>query len=253
MLSSTRPNINHPICRPDGLLIMLNHDHGVAKISQSLKRTNQARIITLMQTNTWLVQNIEHTDQARTNLGRQTDSLCFTTRQCFSSTIESEVFKPNGFEKPKSRIDFLKHLCGYRRITLLKLQFPKETHRSLNRELRDRPNWLLAHRNRQRFRPQPSPFARQTSVTRHVSLNLATHIVRLSCLITTSKVRNHTLILKLENTSTAIRISSLNHERLIGQTIKQDVKNRRVQFFDRSINSELVSICKSIDYMPCHR
>ena len=63
-----------------GFLVVLYHDHGVPKITKLLQGTDQLGVIPLMQADARLIQNIQHADQRRSNLGCQTDSLRLSTR-----------------------------------------------------------------------------------------------------------------------------------------------------------------------------
>ena len=62
------------------ILVMLDHDDGVAQIAQPPQRVEQPRIVALMQTDRRLVQHIEDARQARSDLAGQTDALAFAAR-----------------------------------------------------------------------------------------------------------------------------------------------------------------------------
>ena len=64
-----------------GLLVVLDHDDGVAQIAQLFEGGDQLFVVPLMQTDGGLVQNIQNTHKRRTDLRRQTDALGFTARQ----------------------------------------------------------------------------------------------------------------------------------------------------------------------------
>ena len=49
MNTRTRADIDHPIGLEDRVLIMLDHDNGIAEIAQPLQRAEQPLIIPLMQ------------------------------------------------------------------------------------------------------------------------------------------------------------------------------------------------------------
>ena len=57
---------------------MLHHDQAVAQITQMHQRSQKLVIVSLMQSDAWLVQNISNAHQSGTNLGCQTDSLSLT-------------------------------------------------------------------------------------------------------------------------------------------------------------------------------
>ncbi len=44
----------------DRILVMLDHDHGVAEVAQPAQRIEQARVVALVQADRRLVQHVEH-------------------------------------------------------------------------------------------------------------------------------------------------------------------------------------------------
>ena len=65
----------------DGILIMLDDDHGVAEITQALERLQQAFIVALVQADAGLIQDVKHTGQARADLAGETNALTLATGQ----------------------------------------------------------------------------------------------------------------------------------------------------------------------------
>ena len=58
---------------------MFDNDQRVAEVAKALQGGDQALVITLMQANRWLIQDVENPDQSRPDLGGQPDTLSFTT------------------------------------------------------------------------------------------------------------------------------------------------------------------------------
>ncbi len=50
------------------VFVMLHHDQRVASITQPMQCGDQAIIVMGMQTDRWLVQDVQHTDQAAADL-----------------------------------------------------------------------------------------------------------------------------------------------------------------------------------------
>ena len=66
-----RPHVDHVIRTPDGLLVVLDHQHSVAQVAQALERLKQLLIVARVQANARLVENVQHTDQPGANLRSQ--------------------------------------------------------------------------------------------------------------------------------------------------------------------------------------
>ena len=58
---------------------MLNHDKGIAQVAHLLKAGNQAVIVTLVQANRGLVQDLEDATQVRADLSRQANPLALAS------------------------------------------------------------------------------------------------------------------------------------------------------------------------------
>jgi hypothetical protein len=58
---------------------MLDYDHGIPEIAQFSKRSQQTRVVALMQTDAGFIENVENPSQTGTDLGRETYPLRFAT------------------------------------------------------------------------------------------------------------------------------------------------------------------------------
>ena len=125
-----------------------------------------------MKADTWLIQNIGHSDQARTNLGRQTDSLCFSSGQGSGCPGKRQVFQSHIHQKSKpgtnllqdQSADLLLHRSQRKRIHELS-QLP-------NRHLSQLGNILISHGNSQSLLLQTPAAAFLTGCRAHELLVL---------------------------------------------------------------------------------
>ena len=78
---------------------MFNHNQCISKISQISQCIQKLIIVSLMQSNAWLIQNIGHTYQSGTNLGCQTDSLCLTSGKSTRRSCKCQIIKSNIHQK----------------------------------------------------------------------------------------------------------------------------------------------------------
>ena len=60
MHPSTGTNVHDVISSANGVFVVLHHNQRVAQIAQLKQRGQQTIVITLVQTNTRLIQHIEH-------------------------------------------------------------------------------------------------------------------------------------------------------------------------------------------------
>ena len=80
VFACSRSNIYDVIREANRLLVMLNDNDGVTEITEPLQCRYESAIITLVQTNRRLIENVENAHEMRTNLARKSDALGLTTR-----------------------------------------------------------------------------------------------------------------------------------------------------------------------------
>ena len=52
----------------DGVLVVLDHEHGVAEVAQAHQRVDEPVVVALVQADRRLVEHVEHADEARADL-----------------------------------------------------------------------------------------------------------------------------------------------------------------------------------------
>ena len=63
------------VCLEHHILVMLDDDDGIPQITELLQRMDEAHIVSLVEANARLIEDIEHLDELSTYLRRQTDTL----------------------------------------------------------------------------------------------------------------------------------------------------------------------------------
>ena len=89
--SRARPQVDHVVGRRDGVGVVLHHDHGVAQVAQAAQRPEQALVVALVQADARLVEDVEHADQARADLGGQPDALGLAAGERRGAAAQREV------------------------------------------------------------------------------------------------------------------------------------------------------------------
>ena len=74
-----RTDIYNPVGSSHHILIMFYNDDGITQVAQFLQTVDESLVVSLMQTDTWLVENVEYIDELTADLGCKTDALAFTT------------------------------------------------------------------------------------------------------------------------------------------------------------------------------
>ena len=102
-------DVEHVVGGADRVLVMLDHDHGVAEVAQALQRLEQPRIVALVQADRRLVQHIEHAGQAGADLRGEADALALAARQRAGRARQREIVEPDVDQEPQPVADLLEH------------------------------------------------------------------------------------------------------------------------------------------------
>ena len=165
-------DVEHVIGEPDGVLVMLDHDHGIAEVAQPLQRFQQPGIVALVQADRGLVQHIEHAGQPRADLRGEADALAFAAGQRAGGARQRQVIEADVEQEGQPLADFLQHAAG----DLVLLGVERLRHGlepfagAAHREFGDLADMLAADLDAQRLRLQPVAVA---AVAGHVGEILA--------------------------------------------------------------------------------
>ena len=89
------------------LLIVFYHDNRVAELTQMLERTDKLAVISLVQADARLIEDVKHACKRRAYLSRKSDSLRFTTRKSTRSSGKVEVIETYADKEVESSLDLL--------------------------------------------------------------------------------------------------------------------------------------------------
>ena len=124
-------DVDHIVGDADRVLVVLDHDHGVAEVAQALQRFEQARIVALVQADRRLVEHVEHAGQARADLRGEADALALAARQRAGGAREREIFEPDVDQEVQPVADLLEH--AHRDLVLLLGELRRQRRRTIRR------------------------------------------------------------------------------------------------------------------------
>ena len=124
--SSARTNIYYPVRCFDCVLIVLNNNKSVSKLSELNESVDQSSVISLMQSNGGLIQHVQHARQSRADLGGQANSLSFATGERARCTLQGKIVEAHRHKKIKPCSNLPQHLCCNFLVAFSKFQLCKE-------------------------------------------------------------------------------------------------------------------------------
>ena len=106
------------------VLVVFDDQHRVAEVTQTLERHDQLVVVALMQADRGLVEDVEHADQRRPDLGRQADALRLPARQRRRCAFHAEVADADVLQEAESLLDLAQDQLRDPPIMLRKLELP---------------------------------------------------------------------------------------------------------------------------------
>ena len=183
------------IGRANCFLIVLDHDDGVTEIAQPPQRGEEPRVVTLMQPDAWLIENIKNAGQPGPNLGGQSDSLRFAARKRSALAIEREIIEPDLHEKLQTRIDLSNDIRHDVALLFREMEAPDIVRGRVDRQLAKLVNVQFASlgifdRDRENFRLEPCAVARLAGLARHERANAIARELALRLFVKPLHLRN---------------------------------------------------------------
>ncbi len=112
MHAGTGSDVEDMIGKPNGVLVVLDHDHGIAEVAEPLQGFQKPRVVALVQSDRGLVQHIEHASQPRADLRGEADALAFAAAQRARGARQRQVVQADVEQERQPLADFLQHARG---------------------------------------------------------------------------------------------------------------------------------------------
>jgi hypothetical protein len=107
-----RAHIDHVVGGADRLLVMLDHEHGVAEPAKALKGLEQAVVVLLVEADRGLVEDVEDARQAAADLAGEADPLALAARERAAGAVEMEIVEPDIVQETEALVDLLQDRLG---------------------------------------------------------------------------------------------------------------------------------------------
>ena len=126
MFTCSRTDVNDVVRDPNGVLVVFDNDQRVAEVSQPQQRLDESLVVALVQTDRGLVQDVEDTNEPRTDLGCEPDPLRLSPGKRRCRPCERQVVEANGNEEVQPLRDLLDNRLGDRRVAFTELERAEE-------------------------------------------------------------------------------------------------------------------------------
>jgi len=109
-----------------GFVIVLDDDDGVALIAQVLQRAEQHLVVARMQADRRLVQDVDHADEAATDLPGEPDALRLPAGQRRCGAVQRQIVETAAQQKAEPAADFFQDFVGDEAFGVVELEFGEE-------------------------------------------------------------------------------------------------------------------------------
>ena len=118
----TGPDVDDMVGDPDRVLVVLHDDQGVAEVAEPQECLDQTLVVTLVEPDGWLIEDVEDTNETGADLGGQPDPLCLSAGERRSGTGKRQIVETDGDEELEALADLLHDGTRDRRAALIELE-----------------------------------------------------------------------------------------------------------------------------------
>ena len=188
-------DVDHPVGRPDRLLVVLHDEDGVAEVAEAGQGRDQLRVVALVEPDRRLVEDVQDAHQRRADLGREPDPLRLAAGERDARAVEGQVVQAHVDEEAEPGDDLLEHLAADGALALRHLVREARTpvERVGDAEARDLADAAAVDAHREHLGAQPAALAGRAGLGDHELLELGPDVLRVRLAVAPLEVGHHPL------------------------------------------------------------
>ena len=172
MLARAGPDIDHTVRRTDRVLVVLDDNHGVSHIPEVLQRREQLVVVSLMEADARLIEDVRDADKSGADLCREADPLRLSAGEGRGRPAQRQVVEADVIQELHARADLLQNLVADCLLMLRELQPVQEFQELRHGQIRHLHDVLSADRDCERRRLEALSLADRTGRNPHELLVL---------------------------------------------------------------------------------
>jgi hypothetical protein len=198
VLAGAGTQIDDMIGGEDRVPVVLDDDHRVATALQLAQRADELLVVAVVQADARLVEDVEHPDQLRADLGGEPDALRFAARQAVGGARQGQISEPDVEQELQSGAHFLEDQAADDLLIAAQLEQREERQRFVDRQIADAADVTPTDAHPQALRPQPLAVALRTILERHERLDPLADVLALGLTVAAHQARHEPLVAGLE-------------------------------------------------------
>ena len=96
----------------DGVVVVLDDEHGVAEVAEAFERGDEAFVVALVESDARFVEDVEDAGESAADLRGEADALGFAAGEGAAFAVEGEVAEADFLEKGKAAGNFFDDFAG---------------------------------------------------------------------------------------------------------------------------------------------
>ncbi len=126
VFTGARADVDDPVGRADGVLVVFDDDQRVAEVAEAGEGLDQPAVVTLVETDRRLVEDVQDAGETGPDLRRETDALCLAAGQRPGRTRQRQIFQADVEQEADAGLYFLENAAGDRGLTLVEMEVVEE-------------------------------------------------------------------------------------------------------------------------------
>ena len=151
--------VDDQVRRPDHLFVVLDDDNGIPHVRQPADDVDEEMCVSGVETYTWLVKDVQRTDESATERGGQGYTLALTTRESIGETIQSEVAEPYLIEEGDPETKFIEESLPDLHVVVVKRKVSEPLVEFGDRHLHEVSDVFAGNADIESLLFEPSPLA----------------------------------------------------------------------------------------------
>ena len=193
VLAGAGAHVDDPVGRAHHLLVVLDHEHGVAQIAQALERADQPVVVALVQPDRRLVEDVEDTHELRADLRGEPQPLRLAAGERLGGPVELQVADADVGEEGEPLADLLHDAMADQLLGRRQVELVEELQRLRHGALREGVDRAVADRHGEHLGLEPGAVTLGAGPHRHVLLDPLTLLRRVGLAVAPLQVRDEAL------------------------------------------------------------
>ena len=237
LLTGVRADVDDPVGGADGVFVVLDDDERVAQLLQPHQRLDEAVVVALVQADGRLVEDVQHADETRPDLGREPDALRLAAGQRRRRAVEGQVVQPDVDQEAQPGVDLLEDPLADHPVAIGQGELAQPGRGVADRQGRDLGDRTALDGDAQDLGLEAGALARGARDLAHVALVLLARPVAVGLGVAALDPGHHALVVGVVGAVAAVSVA-VTDVHLVADAVQHGLLRPGRQLFPRRVDVE---------------